>query len=63
MQVIKSNSIVNPVVFQPPVPGVSSHAALSFSYNIPPSGAAFPSNQQNTQSSSVSSLLYSYFKL
>nr|XP_007131664.1 hypothetical protein PHAVU_011G031500g [Phaseolus vulgaris]ESW03658.1 hypothetical protein PHAVU_011G031500g [Phaseolus vulgaris] len=50
--VIKSNSIVNPVVFQPPVPGVSSHAALSFSYNIPPSGAAFPSNQQNTQSSS-----------
>ena len=63
MQVIKSNSTVNPVVFQPPVPGVSSHAALSFSYNVPQSGAAFSSTQQHTQSSGVSSLLYCYFKM
>ncbi|CAJ1933801.1 unnamed protein product [Sphenostylis stenocarpa] len=35
------------------VSGVSSHSAPSFSYNIPQSGAAFSSNQQHTQSSSV----------
>ncbi|XP_061342129.1 pre-mRNA-processing protein 40C [Gastrolobium bilobum] len=43
--VMKSNSAVNPMVFQPPVPGLSSHAPPSFSYNISQSGAAFSSNQ------------------
>ena len=37
MQGMKSNSAVNPMVVQPP--GVSLHAAPSFSYNIPQSGA------------------------
>ncbi|RZB79246.1 Pre-mRNA-processing protein 40C [Glycine soja] len=46
---MKSNSAVNPMVVQPP--GVSLHAAPSFSYNIPQSGAIFSSNQQHAQSS------------
>ncbi|RDX86902.1 Pre-mRNA-processing protein 40C, partial [Mucuna pruriens] len=45
-----SNSAVNPMVVQPPVPGVSSHAAPLFSYSIPQSGATFSSNQQHAQS-------------
>ncbi|KAL2329116.1 hypothetical protein Fmac_022543 [Flemingia macrophylla] len=47
---MKSNSSANPMVVQPQVPGVASHAAPSFSYNIPQSGAAFSSNQQHAQS-------------
>lgn len=35
---------------QPQVPGVSSHAAPSFSYNIPQSGASFSSNLHHAQS-------------
>jgi len=55
MQGMKSNSAVNPMVVQPP--GVSLHAAPSFSYNIPQSGAIFSSNQQHAQSSTVSPVL------
>ncbi|KAG4385115.1 hypothetical protein GLYMA_12G028100v4 [Glycine max] len=54
---IISNSAVNPMVVQPP--GVSSHAAPSFSYNIPQSGAIFSSNQQHAQSSTDVSKLSS----
>ncbi|KAL2983245.1 hypothetical protein AAZX31_12G027000 [Glycine max] len=45
------------MVVQPP--GVSSHAAPSFSYNIPQSGAIFSSNQQHAQSSTDVSKLSS----
>nr|KYP68375.1 Transcription elongation regulator 1 [Cajanus cajan] len=47
---MKSNSSANPMAVQPQVPGVSSHAAPSFSYNIPQSGASFSSNLHHAQS-------------
>lgn len=53
IQVVKSNSAGVPMVVQPPVPGLSSHAAPSFSYNLPQSGAAISSNQ-HAQSTTVS---------
>ncbi|CAB4295957.1 unnamed protein product [Prunus armeniaca] len=42
---IQSNPPASPRV-QPPVPGLSSSASPSFSYNIPKSGFSFPNNQQ-----------------
>ncbi|KAK7264143.1 hypothetical protein RJT34_31747 [Clitoria ternatea] len=52
--VIKSNSMVNPMAVQPPVPGVSSHAAHSFSYNVSHSGVSLSSNQYTQPSTNMS---------
>ena len=45
MQVTKFNLSASPMALQPPVPGLSSSASPSFSYNIPKSNYLFPNNQ------------------
>nr|XP_004297757.2 PREDICTED: pre-mRNA-processing protein 40C isoform X2 [Fragaria vesca subsp. vesca] len=43
--VTKFNLSASPMALQPPVPGLSSSASPSFSYNIPQSNYPFPNNQ------------------
>jgi hypothetical protein len=62
MQVINSDPPASPMVVQPPVTGLSSSAAPSFSYNISHSSVPFHSNRE-FQSSAVRVMFLSKHKV